>query len=378
MALTIEQLRTPVSEDQCLETSLDVLEDFGFTARSWQSGSVHLTLLRLGCRAFAKATEYIASLTELAHFTLATGTAKTALAKNHFDYTRVAAGKTQGYILHTCSSSAGPYTISTGQLVVSDDNFGFTYRNTTGGTLNTSGTLTLTYEAEVAGADRNVAVNSITTMVTPLAGVTVINSANPWITVQGLDEQTDASLEQAAIAKWGTLNQIAMPSDGYKFLALSVEGVARVFVDDHNPRGQNTINIFLAGATGTAGGTSVTETQALVDTKKAISSDPVVFAAAEVTVTVSGTIFADPSQGYASNDAAFLDALESYVNSLDIGGWRHPDTGFGYVVLSELIAALQNLDGVERVELTSPVIDTVLSKDQVAVVALGTLSVVSS
>lgn len=373
--LTLEQLRTPVSEDDMLETALDTLEGFGFTARSWQSGSVHMTLLRLGCKGFALASEYIASLTNLAHFTLATGSAKTKLAKDHFDYTRTEATRAQWSILLTCSSAAGPYALSAGQLVAADDFQGFTYRNTTGGTLNTSGTLSLTFEAEVAGSDRNVAVGSITTLITPLAGVTISNTA---LTVQGIDQQSDSSLEQAAIAKWGTINQIAMPSDGYKFLCLSVTGIERCFVDDTNPRGEHSIDIYVAGSTGTAGAQSVIDAQALVDTKKAIASDPLVFAAQESTVTISGTIYADPSIGYTANDQRFLDAVKVYVNSLDISGWKHPDTGYGYVLLDEIIAALQALDGVEHVVLTSPVTDTLISKSQVAVAAMGSINVVSS
>jgi hypothetical protein len=81
---------------------------------------------------------------------------------------------TVGAATLTCNSLAGPYTITAGQLIATD-NAGHTYTNTTGGALGTASTLDLTWQAQVTGSASNVLNNTITTLVTPLPGVSINN-----------------------------------------------------------------------------------------------------------------------------------------------------------------------------------------------------------
>jgi hypothetical protein len=60
--LTLNQLVTPVTEDQALQTILDTLTDAGFQVTSWQSGAIQLTILRLFAKVWAQLSQTIADI----------------------------------------------------------------------------------------------------------------------------------------------------------------------------------------------------------------------------------------------------------------------------------------------------------------------------
>jgi hypothetical protein len=106
------------------------------------------------------------------------------LASNNFSVTFNPATHTIGDILLTCAASAGPYTIAAGDLIAVFGATGNRYICNEGGTLATSGTLTLSFTAETAGAEFNDASSSgALTLSTPLPGVTLTNPAGDYTDV---------------------------------------------------------------------------------------------------------------------------------------------------------------------------------------------------
>jgi hypothetical protein len=102
------------------------------------------------------------------------------VAEQWFGRDRVKATFATQTVVLTCDGAHGPYTITAGVQIVYSPTTGNRYFAATGGTLNTSSTLTITVKAEmsnesIAGHNYVDTANTLTALVTPLAGVTVNN-----------------------------------------------------------------------------------------------------------------------------------------------------------------------------------------------------------
>lgn len=100
----------------------------------------------------------------------------------------------------TCDGSHGPYTITAGQLLFQGAT-GHRWSNITGGTLPTSGSLTIQIMAEGPGALFNDPAGTIKTLLIPVAGVTAVNVASDFgaITVGAQSPGTIAASRTAAL-----------------------------------------------------------------------------------------------------------------------------------------------------------------------------------
>jgi hypothetical protein len=357
MPLTLDQLRTPITREQALQTLLDEAQSLGFSSSSWQSGSVQRTLLTLVAEVWSQLSEFVDAVSRFAFNDSSTGDALTAFSDSHYDNQRVEAVQTVGTVRLTGGAVGPPHVVAIGQLVVSDSVNGYTYRNTTAGTVPVSGTVDLTFQAEVAGLSRNVANNTITTMNTALAGVTCNNPPLPsgtWITTLGVDEEADSVLQTRNRAKWGVL-AYDTPAAGYEYMALTADtDIARVGVDDSNPRGPGTINVYIARATGIATGADVSTVQAYINDHKACSADVLVAASTAQAQNLTATVHVTAALNTTTKQAEIKQAAYDYINSLAIGGEVLPGGTAGYLIYSELVGACTAVEGVRRIVFSAP------------------------
>jgi uncharacterized phage protein gp47/JayE len=117
----------------------------------------------------------------------------------------------------TCDGSHGPYTITAGQLWFRSDTTGNRWSNTTGGTLNTSGTLAIQIQAEGPGAAYNDPAGTIRTLLTPLSGVTAVNTATDFTAVTAGANSTGtlaASRTSAGVAPTAATFLVRIDSSG--------------------------------------------------------------------------------------------------------------------------------------------------------------------
>jgi len=346
--LSLSQLSTPVTEEEALATLLQDLSDLGFSATSWQEGSVQRTLCQAFARKYAAATQWVAALALGLFNETATGDFLTHLSASVYANTRTPATAAQHQIRHTLAPSEGPHTITVGQLVATDGTL--TFRNIAGGTLN-AGTspLTLLYEAEVPGADGNVATGTITTLQTTLSGVTITNpDTAPY--QAGTDEESDEKLRVRNNTQWGLL-AIDMPAAGYQNVVLDVPGVGRAKVDDSNPRGPGTVDIYIAAADGVAGAGDVTDAQTLIDTRHSVTADVLVMLAPSVAYNLVGTVYYRAA--YTSAPTLIDEAVEAYVNTLPIQGVQLTQDLYG-IPIDAVMAVIRAVPGVTNVDITSP------------------------
>jgi hypothetical protein len=182
-ATLLQLLAVPIEDDvrQQLLSDLNVAD---FPITDWQTGGVMKTFVELITRAvFTYAAKLIPTITAGGFLTEADETwLRTMLAPQLYNLTPSPATFTIEQGVLTCDAANGPYTITVGQLLAITT-AGRRYSNITGGSLATSGTLTLQWQSEgpndstVDATNYIDGANSMTSLVTPLSGVTINNPA---------------------------------------------------------------------------------------------------------------------------------------------------------------------------------------------------------
>lgn len=367
MTVGIDQLRKRITRVEAIDFVLQGLTSLGFTATSWSLDSKQYKFVRAFSTVWSDLSETTRQIVGFALNDFATGTPLTELTRSNFGNERNKAIKTVGPYKLT-NAGATPYTITTGQLVMKTD-AGIEFGNTTGGTLNVGGTLTVTIEAKKAGASGNVASDTIKNFITPLAGVTGTNEAGlgglPWYTTAGADEEGVTATRKRNSLRITTLNQISLPADGYELLARSVSGIERVKVDDSNPRGPHTLDVYCATASGPAGATDLAAVQALLDAKKSPSCKPLAKAPPVLSLDPVGKIHIQSSFDSTARREEVKQAIRDFCGSFDLGGLVLPPSTTGVLPYSELVTAISDVPGVAAVRLTNPVDDLPLTLFQI-------------
>lgn len=375
---TLEQLITPVTPAQAEATILGILQLVGFPATSWQDGSFPKTVVKMFAEVYSDVTEVVAVVTRGGFNDLAEGPWLDLYSESQYDNERQAGQQTEGLILLT-DTGGGPYTISVSQLIVQTAS-GLSYRNQsqfadvdldepTVGILPLNGTLALTVQAETPGDEYNVANGTITVLATPLPGVTVSNpdpGSGSWITLVGADEEKDPELRLRNKTKWATLGTGAS-KDAYISWALTgAPTVTRVQVDNANPDGPGTVRVYLANSAGGATAQEVTDANAFIQARRAVTATVTVLAATNVPITIDATVTVRTAFS-AAYLASFTTLLTDFSQTNEIGT---------DVFLAALIELLMIPSGAVNAVITSPVGDTVINAGEVATFTVGTIALV--
>lgn len=373
--LTLAQLRSPVTQEEAFNSILERMGDVALDPLSWQDGGIARSIVEAMSFITADQSQTVANMTLLPYVGTSEGDSLTELSKSHFDNDRKVAIRTVGQIRLTDIGSVGPVTINLSELVVGTAGDEFTFTNTTSDTVPLDGSVFLTVQADVAGADSNVSNGQIVKLVTTISGIQVDNIDNAtgsstWRTGEGADAESDATLRTRDIARWGTLNEIAMVGDGYVFLALSVDGVERALVDTPvSPPGS--VDVYIAGATGTSSAGDVTAVNDILQVKKPPESLVTTIAATALPQDISGVINVDATiqqGGTGTVTDAVTAAINDLINGLPIGGLIIPPAIAGVLAFSELIGAITSVEGVISVTLTNPLTDVPISTFEVMTV----------
>jgi uncharacterized phage protein gp47/JayE len=353
MPITLEQIQEPVSENDALELWLQLLDEQGFSATSWQPGSVALTIVTVGAKLYSSLTYLVSWYSRQGFNDTAEGDGLTAFSSSVYDNQRLDPTSTAGRCVLSNASGA-PHIITLTQLEAEDENLGLKYRNTTTGTIPAGGSLPLTFEAESPGAHYNVPNDTIKILNTPLNGVTISNpdpGSGTWITSEGSGVEGDDRLKLRNTSKWGT-RTYATPEAGIVSFALaSTDNISRVAVDDNNPGGPGTTDTYIAGAFGPSSQDDVDTAQAYIDDRIPITSvvGHTVNAALANVQPFSGTVHIQAALNNPTTQAAVEQALTDYLNGLPIGGVQLEVDGQGYAIRSEWLEAMTAVPGVERV-----------------------------
>lgn len=182
-----------------------------------------------------------------------------------------------------------------------------------------------------------------------------------WITTQGSDVESDASLAGRCRNRWPSLSSI--PTQGYyELLVTSVPTVGSQVTQvlpRQDPVVTNKINLVVAGPAGPLPGGTISTIQSYV-TPRAIGGDNVlVVSPSTQALTFGGTITIDVAQLTPATNA-ITTAMNDYVASIPINGT---------VQLSEIIALIRAIPGVLNVNVSSVTINSAAAD-----LPLGTLT----
>lgn len=379
--LTLQQLITPPTEDQALASLITILQQLGFQATSWQSGSIQVTFLRMMSRVWsslATSVQQIAAggFTTLAGSGTIAGTSAflTLLALYVYNLERVDATSTIGQVLFTSSAAAPIHTWAAGDIIVSDQPSGTaganTYACTAGGTLGPSSTVLVEFAATIAGVAGNIATGTTLYLWTPRVGIVATNPAfgatGTWITTPGQDAESDASLVSRCIGRWSQLTYGNINGAYEAWARAALPSLTRVRVS--SAPGDGSITIIGATALGPIdAGQITTITDYINGTTDGVGRRPlndIISVVGATTVSPALTVTAYALSSVLDTIAATIGAaLASYIGTVPIGGNSLQGTQ-GRVLYSQLLSIVQQQTGVKSA-LLSITSDVLLNPEEI-------------
>ncbi|HEX2863995.1 MAG TPA: baseplate J/gp47 family protein [Deinococcales bacterium] len=344
---TLSDLLTAQDKDTLLAQLIANLNADGtWPATDWNVGSVGRTLLDVDATALADLSASVPLIAAGGYLDTATGAWLDLLAGSAYQLTRAPAVPAIGTLRLTCDPALGPYIVQANDLWATTT-AGLRFTNTTGGALTPGGTLDLTVQAESPGATWNAPIGAVTTLVTPLPGVTC---NNPAAIGGGTDAENDERLRQRCRLQWATLSGGATAS-AYQAWALAASpSVSKVLVRDQAPRGQGTADVVLWNDGGPIDAGTVNVANAYIQARRPVTADVSVYAATETIVTLTATV---------TVKAAYLTSAQAAIPAL-LATLRQQTPIAGTLYLAALVEALMTPAGVINAVITSPSGDTTL------------------
>jgi uncharacterized phage protein gp47/JayE len=368
---TLDDLLSAETEDSALTFLFTQLSSLKYPVTSWNPGGRAYTKLKAFARAIANISTSIKTITEGGLLSLSTGDWLTLLASEWYSIERNLATFAKGKIAITVGAGAGPYTISPNQLIVFETatTRRFISTNTVSFDLPAGPSVTsVEFQAESSGSAYNAPIGSALDFATPLPGVTAAFQdlgSGSWLTQNGTDDEADETLRERCRTKWALLG-INKPADAYAYLALNTPGVgtpvSKTYIDDSNPRGPGTIDIYIASNAGPLPTADETLVRNYIISLQSPTADVEVNNATTQGVTITVTIYFRGT--FATTvTAAASDAVRTLIQNLPIGGTMY---------ISQLLEDLMGIDGVVNIPLSTLIInglnaDLVLDVNEVAV-----------
>lgn len=274
------------------------------------------------------------------------------LGEGFFDTRRVAARATIGTVRLTDSASVGPFTISTVlERIAKAPGANQLYRNTTTPVvIPLNSFVDATFKADVAGAAGNVANGAIDRLVNAIPGITVANPAvgatGTWITTAGRDAETNATYLARLKSRWGTLGAGGVASAIAWHITDAAPTITRYYIDDANPNGPGSVDVWIANATGPATVGEVAAVDARLQAKRPKGTGPRrTFSATQLSQAVTGVVYATGNPDAATQASAAITALQSTAM---LSGTFYRDA---------ILDVVLDLAGVYKFELATPAAD---------------------
>lgn len=370
MSVSIFDLLPIPTKDQVIDKFVMLLRLGGFPTASWQPGSFMRHTVETESELYVDLSTLIQKVGRAGLIKLAAEVGDSWVdlcAENAFAETRKLAVFTRGKATLADTAGIGPVPINPGTFWIAnaDKTLRFKNVNAMAESIPLNGTLTIEFEAESAGTKFNVGNGELTQILTPQPGVTVINAAQDngtWITQQGANAETSAALASRCIDKWATLGTGANEG-AYRYHALSSSSeITRARV--YSPGG-GSVRVLIAGDAGPVSTTALNAAATVIAAKRPLGVPDVTTANVSVfTQLISGTMFFKAGQDPAAGLAAAQAAVNDLQRSLDIGS----------KVSRERVIRALFVDGVEDIDLATPMADIQMADNQVWVPSYSLLA----
>jgi uncharacterized phage protein gp47/JayE len=323
----------------------------------WHEGGIERTLVEIDAKAVSELDVAVVGLAEGGSLDDAEDKWLQLLAAQRYGVEWQEATFAVHTVRLTDAASSGPHTIAVGQLWFTNA-AGLRFTNTTGGTLDAGSTLDISVQAESPGSAYNVGLGTITNMLTPLPGVTATNTA---LTTSATDDETDAALRQRCRDSLAQRGPGAVAGAYRNWAQEADDEVTRVSVDGGPTPG--TVDVIIAGASGSLGSGVVDAVQAYIDERVPLTVEADVRSAAALEIALVGTVYVTAAN-LAAAEAEGVALIEELQRETDIGGSALGGGASG-VSRTEIIERLMRPTGVKNLALTSPAGDTALDTNEV-------------
>ena len=201
--------------------------------------------------------------------------------------------------------------------------------------------------AESPGAAWNVGVGRITTLVTVLDEVQLVSNVEGWLTVPGVDRESDEALRRRLQLVWPELGS-GSTYHAYEAWVREVPGVVKVKTIDTHPRGQGTVDVVIAPALGLPSADLIAQAQAVVKVRKPIASDALVRGPSVREVNLEVILHLRGPD--LDNQAIWESRVRAVIEKLDINETFYPST------VDDALHNFTNVKGVEILEPSAPVV----------------------
>ncbi len=315
MTSNLSDLIVEESAEDIEENALAVCQAEDLPTTSWFPDAVPTVLIK----AFSSAGHSLWALVpEIAKgfiHGLSTGAWLDKVLASQYQETRTQAGFTYGTFL-LVDNGGGPHSITTNVTRFRSQDRLYSYVALETKTLALDDTDTLAVRAETVGAAHNVPNSTPLEPITSMPTVTVTNPAvgttGTWITILGVDQESDVAATARSGAKWATLST-GSPPNAYKKWALDTAGVTRAKVDDGNPGGPGTVWVYVDNSG------SVAALQATLTANAPAGTLATAVAATTESVTIPAVLTVTKS-ARATAEAQATANLIAYAALVDIGG----------------------------------------------------------
>lgn len=360
---TLADLLSPETAADALDVLLTDLAAENFPTTAWDDFDPIVGLIRADARALSDLLQLISNVARAGLVELSPGTDPgspgdwlSLLARN-YGLGRFGSTFARIRATVTLSPTASPYTLTPGGLTIEHVAGGARYRYSSApeftGLIGAGSSLVVEFLAELPGTAHNRALANLVAPVQSIPGMTValtdVGNGTPQV-IAGVNAERDESLRARIRGRWDTIG-LQKTSLGLEFLARNTPSVAtpitRVAVEATNPRGPNTVNVFVATDAGVPVPSDVALVRTYVRDRAAIGSDVEVYGATAAPVSIAVTVRA-PSAIAADVQEALRLAIDQLILSIPLGGKLY---------LSQLIDALQDeTAGVRNVDVATLVV----------------------
>jgi hypothetical protein len=338
--ISVNSLMQPIPVADAKASIYNVLAQLGTPTGSWKPGAVVRTIVYLVAVFFSATSSVIAMIARMGYQSTATGDWATVNAQEVYGITRTAATYASGTVKLT-NALGGVYALDIGQLTVQNTATNAQYTNSAAFSLGAGpgANVDVPIVATLSGIGSNAIALAITTIVTPMVGVSCSNSA----ALSAVDAQSDEDLyieTQEAMdsnSPDGPANAYAyvVRGRGGKDAAVAAIGVNRVQTFNSGTTGLVTVYVATASGAVTSPDIAILNTAVqtwampLCVTPTVASATPATYLPLDVAVDVH--YYQIPGLSDSEIVSKCTAAITAYLQAQPIGGnpRRSDDPGYG-------------------------------------------------
>lgn len=358
MPLSLVDLQTPQAKETIQLFLTNLLAGLNFPVEAWQDEGAARSLVEAISALGAEQTKIGAEVAKAMFLSTSVADFLDALAKSHFDEVRGAAVASI-FDVDMINSGTSTYTPAAGEVTVRASN-GAIFLNTAGATISASATTVVEFKAQIAGSAGNVPVQTLD-LVTPLAGV--LADYDGTVTTAGAEAERDPQLQERCRTKWAALEIETIAAGVINLARNASANIFGVSIDDLNPRGPGTVDVYLGAENATAGAADVALVQTQIDARTFGNGDPtkevLAIAAPTLVQNVAATVYVQGTTSELAETALGL-AWDALLLSTPIGGFDLSPGPMNIVQTGQISDALSAVFGTISVDVTVPASDLIV------------------